>query len=315
MKLAGSAMKCRSARYGQDSGKLLSICLCVILLLLAVGRSRSEASFTTTSASALPVTVVPVDVVPAAVVPIAGEQSTAGASDNESTAVSDSTQADSGTVDSPDAGGETADAFYTDVRPRPEWVKRGSYFDAESQSEILVVASRPRLRQREAEEELQEQLVQVVRQKVDELFVAGAGKAIGIDLAWVRENVVQPHPECDHHGVYHHLLNWRVPEDNREMLESDVRDAFQCFSQVKLDSDFRRWAERRWEDRLVLSRTLQTGLIALATLAFLTIAFGYLTAEQKTRGFYSRRLQSAGLACLAIAVVVLWWLATRFAWL
>ncbi len=219
-------------------------------------------------------------------------------------------------IDRPTTSDHPARApFYEDVGQRPQWVQQGNYLDPENQTEYLLVASQPRLKQREAEEELEECLVATVRDHVDHMFTPGTGQSIGIDLAYIREHLLQHHPQCDAQGVYNQLLRWRVPEANQGMLNSETRQAFQCFSQVRLDPEFQRWAEHQWENRLVISRTQQIGLLGLLTLSVLTVVFGYFTAEQKTRGFYSRRLQTVSLACLAAMLLAFWWLASQFAWL
>ena len=211
--------------------------------------------------------------------------------------------------------GESDRSMYELVGTLPDWVTQGNHIDPDSGASLVIVKSQPRLKQREAEEELEELLVRVVQERVDDLFAPGAGKAIGIDMPFIQEHLIQKNEECHADGVYHQLLRWNVPESNREMLGSSQRDAYQCFAQLRIDREFENRAEKMWEEQLVVSRTMQTGLIALSMLLVLGLVFGYLSADHKTRGFYSRRLQTIGLAFLLMGGAVVWWLATRFAWL
>ena len=218
------------------------------------------------------------------------------------------------TGDPSPAAGEK-ESLYTVVGEQPEWVTHAQYIDTETQSEYLVIHSQPRLKQREAEDELEELLVEAVRERVDEMFAEGAGKAIGIDLTYVRENMIQQNEECHDDGIYQQLLSWKVPESNRGMLGSEVRDAYQCFAQIRFDPEFETWASAQWENQLVISRTFQTGLIALSVLLVLGLAFGYFSADHITRGFYSRRLQTMGLGLLLITAAGIWWLSVQISWI
>ena len=97
--------------------------------------------------------------------------------------------------------------------------------------------------------------------------------------------------------------------------DDEYGDAYQCFAQLKFDREFESWAREQWSEKLVASRTLQVALISLGTLMGLGLLFGYCKADHKTRGFYSGRLQTIGIAMLVAVGGLIWWLATQFAWL
>lgn len=208
-----------------------------------------------------------------------------------------------------------SDPMYRDLKPRPTWVVKGNFEDAANQTKYLLVASEPRLKQREAEEELEERLVEIVSRHVEDTVAAGAGDAIDLNLDYIRENLLEHHPECEPDGIYHHVLMWRVADSNQGMLDADEREAYQCYAQVRVDSLFEDWAEKQWESRVVTSRTMQTGLIGFGLLFSMILAFAYLAAEHKTRGFYSRRLQTVSFLCIVVAVVLFWYSASYFEWL
>jgi len=197
----------------------------------------------------------------------------------------------------------------------PAWVQKGNYLDGDSQTEYVLVQSDAMLKQRESEEMLEERLVVTVRDKVDAMFGAGAGQAIGIDLAYVRKHLIEMHPECKSNGVFVQTFRWKVPEDLRDTVLSEERESFKCYAHLRFDKDFESWVHDKWQNRLVVSRTRQIGLIAFAILSCLGLLFTYFTAEHKTRGFYSRRLQTAGAGFILILCVLFWWLAGQITWL
>lgn len=227
---------------------------------------------------------------------------------------SDSTETVSTSSDS-NVNDEVSSPFYTDVGERPDWVTKGSYISGDPIEEFIVVMSEKRLRELDAEEELESRLIEAVHERIDEWFAPGAGKAIGVDLDYIRENLIQHHPKCDANGAYHQLVHWSVPQDSQDMVGAEKGEAFQYCAQVKLDDEFKAWAGKQWENRVVTSRTMQTGLVAASTILALGLAFGYFTVNHKTRGFYSGRLQTIGLAGLLIIGVAAWWLANQFVWL
>ena len=218
------------------------------------------------------------------------------------------------TPDNVDAAGKFK-SFSTPVMEPPAWVTKGSHYDEVQQAEFKLVNSHELLQQLEAEHELEERLVEAVREKLDDMFGEDACEAIGIDIDYVRENLLEPCVECDSQGIYTQLRSWPVSEENLNKLDSAVRDAFQCYALLRFDEDFELWASEKWQNCLVVSRTMQTGLMLMSTLLGLGLLFLYCTAEHKTRGFYSRRLQTAGVGLLLLVAAIVWWLSTRFTWL
>ena len=210
---------------------------------------------------------------------------------------------------------ESLNRMYRDVQPRPTWVIKGDFEDTANHTKYLLVASEPRLKQREAEEELEERILEMVSRHVEDTVAAGAGDAIDVDLDYIRENLLEYHRECETDGIYHHVLMWQVTDSNRGMLDADEREAYQCYAQLKVDSLFEDWAEKRWESQVVKSRTMQIGLIGVGVLFTMVLAFAYLAAEHKTRGFYSRRLQTVSFLCIVVAILSFWYLSSHFAWL
>ena len=206
--------------------------------------------------------------------------------------------------------------FYEDVALKPDWVLKGDHANEATGEQWMVVSSEPLLKQREAIEDLEMQLVKTVKQWIDDRCSPGAGDTIDIDLKLIQNRLLQIQPDCDHKGMHPHLLRWKIPTDNQEMLGDDeYGDAYQCFAQLKFDREFESWAREQWSEKLVASRTLQVALISLGTLMGLGLLFGYCKADHKTRGFYSGRLQTIGIAILVAVGGLIWWLATQFAWL
>ena len=56
-------------------------------------------------------------------------------------------------------------------------------------------------------------------------------------------------------------------------------------------------------------------ILGFSVLFTLIVGFAYLTAEHKTRGFYSKRLQTVGLIVLFTGLAAMLYFASQFTWL
>ena len=207
-----------------------------------------------------------------------------------------------------------ADTMYEDAVPLPNWVKRGDYEDEAQGAQYFLVASKKRLKQREAEGELEELLIAKIQNQINEKFGGEASRVLELPLTEIRKWVPR-NEQCDDDGIYHHILIWQVPETLQSKLNSENREAYQCFSQLKLDADFHRWAQSQWDKQIIKSRILQMAILGFSALFTLIVGFAYLTAEHKTRGFYSKRLQTVGLIVLFTGLAAMLYFASQFTWL
>ena len=208
----------------------------------------------------------------------------------------------------------TVDTMYQDAVPLPNWVKRGDYEDKEQDAQYLLVSSKKRLKLVEAEEELKELLIAKIRNQINEKLGGEASRVLELPVDEIKK-WVPINEQCDKDGIYHHILIWQVPETLKSKLNSDNREAYQCFSQLKLDADFHRWVQSQWDKQVIKSRILQMAILGFSALFTLIVGFAYLTAEHKTRGFYSKRLQTVGLIVLFTGLGGVIYFASQFEWL
>ncbi len=207
--------------------------------------------------------------------------------------------------------------LYSDAELLPDWALIPNRVEADGRTEFVVVHSNALLQQREAREELEERMLDTVRRKVDEMFSPGAAAAIGIDLGYLRQNLLVPGNE------FCQVLYWDASTvmdagDIATVSDTDraePRTAYRCFARLKLDSDFQQWATVTWHERQVRSRQMQIGLIFLSGVLMLVLAFGYFKANEKTRGIYSGRLQSMALIGLLAIIAAAVLLSKMFPWL
>jgi hypothetical protein len=80
---------------------------------------------------------------------------------------------------------------------------------------------------------------------------------------------------------------------------------YQSHALLQFDESFRRQVEQDWKEAVTLSRLVKTGLSGGAIFILLAVVFGYLKADNATRGFYTRRLRfGAATMILAVAAAV-----------
>ena len=161
---------------------------------------------------------------------------------------------------------------------------------------------------------MKENLIAEIQNQLDEKYGEGVGQALDVTRSNLQTWLI-PHAQCDSDRIYHYVLNWQVPDSQKSLLESENREAFQCFSQLKLDAEFHSWADTQWKKQIMTSRIFQLAIVGFSVLFTLVLAFAYLTAEHRTRGFYSKRLQTVGLIVLFIGLGAVIYFASRFEWL
>ncbi|MGI9516874.1 MAG: hypothetical protein ACR2NP_07520 [Pirellulaceae bacterium] len=205
--------------------------------------------------------------------------------------------------------------LYVRAESLPDWALTGTRVELDSQTEYIVVVSDPLLQQRESQADLEERLVATVNRKVDEMFSPGAADAIGIDLDYIRNNLLVPgHEYCQE--LYWSPTTGVEPAGIEDAQgENDLRTAYRCVAQLKLDPEFHKWATVTWREQQVRSRQMQIGLVFLAGVLMLLLAFGYFKANEKTQGFYSGRLQTIALVGLLAIIGAAIAMSKMFPWL
>ena len=88
---------------------------------------------------------------------------------------------------------------------------------------------------------------------------------------------------------------------------------YRGYAQLKLDTAFYNDAQTRWRQEQTRLRLITVAFVSLTVLALLTTTYGYLRLNQATRGFYSTRLLTIGIAAIMLLAAATIWLLQIFA--
>jgi hypothetical protein len=212
--------------------------------------------------------------------------------------------------------GETDSDAATRYRPaekEPEWVS-----ETETRpSTRRLVTSDFRHREREAEEELWDSLIETVRRELDERVASGAGDIIPLDRKALRKQFVP----ADRWHV--HLYYTAVP--GGELAEGfgvvDARDGkrylewYRCFAEIEVGDEFLSWGREEYEVQLVNSRVRQSLLVVFGVLALFAGTFGLLRLNHQTRGLYRGKLIVLATVLLIVLAVVAFAICDSMVWL
>lgn len=212
--------------------------------------------------------------------------------------------------------GETDSDAATRYRPaekEPEWV---SETDVRPSTRRLVTSDF-RHREREAEGELWDKLLETARRELDERVASGAGDIIPLDRKAIRKQFV---PSDRWHT---HLYYTAVP--GGDLAEGfgvvDARDGkrylewYRCFAEIEVGEEFLSWGHEQYEVELVNSRVRQSLLVVFGVLAVFAGTFGLLRLNHQTRGLYRGKLIVLATALLIVLAVVAFVIADSIVWL
>ena len=182
----------------------------------------------------------------------------------------------------------------------PDWFDTSSNF-TDANRMLFVKTKDSSSTITDAKEELAEACRDAIDKSLRSWLEIAQPQILQFDDSYILENL-----------VYENRIEFRQdPECKREAEEigGDV-DFFVGYTQLRLDDEFRSVVGKQLAELQTRRRLVKGGLVGGFVLTLLTVMFGYLKMETATRGFYSRRLQTASIA-IAIALLTALYFASQ----
>ena len=182
----------------------------------------------------------------------------------------------------------------------PEWVQQGSF--EQDGSEYILVETEGCVTALDANRELDIAISTAISEALDRRLGKGAGQRVQLEPDYIAAKLIP-----DTHSVVRPYRN-EFTDEIAQRLGKEYGEFFRGYAQLKLDPAFYTFARQRWRSEQTRLRLMALALISLTVLALLTTTYGYLRINQATRGFYSVRLLTFGLAAILLltaAVLVL----------
>ncbi|MCH2181211.1 MAG: hypothetical protein MK108_04325 [Mariniblastus sp.] len=197
------------------------------------------------------------------------------------------------------ACGIQAGSDETDETPLPAWIQQGSFF--QDGSDYVLVKTEGCATALDANRELNAEILVVVSETLDRKLGEGAGQQVNLGSEYIEtylipdgRSIVRPYRD-------------EFTDEIAQRLGKDYGEFFRGYAQLELDQAFYDFARQQWRTEQTRLRLMAIALIGLVVLALLTTTYGYLRVNQATRGFYSIRLLTIGLAViLLLAAAILW---------
>lgn len=182
----------------------------------------------------------------------------------------------------------------------PDWLQKRTIQD-ENGIYLYVQTNDPCSNPLEAEQALDQDCVDIIREVIDGWYQAGVGEKVDIDDSYIKQHLVFDDRM---------LVKQYKDEHTEELCRTFGKDYeyFRGYAQLQLTNDFREHVSERWKTEQTRTRLVQSGIIGASVLGLLLILFGYFHLEQATRGFYSVRLQMVGLIVILTLVAIAVWL-------
>ena len=185
----------------------------------------------------------------------------------------------------------------------PTWVTDGSWSTDDAHYVLVTTDDESRwARHYQAFEAIDDAIRDRVAAEVDELLGPGTSDAIHVDQMTQLEKLV--------HANRRIARKYTVTFDDEHAARygTDHDEFFQGFAQLKFDQKFRDRVQELWTETQLRVRLIHAATILLTVFALLALAYVCLLANQRTRGFYARRLTMVALiagSCLLITGVVI----------
>lgn len=185
----------------------------------------------------------------------------------------------------------------------PAWVHQGSFH--EDGCDYILIETEGCHTPLDANNELNEEITAAISDALDRRFGDRVGQQITFSSKYVKTNllmedrsIVRPYQD-------------EFTEEFADRLGKKYGEFYRGYAQLKLDTSFYHEAQIRWRQEQTRLRLISVALVSLTVLALLTTTYGYLRLNQATRGFYSNRLLTIGIAAIMLlAAVTLWVLQT-----
>ncbi len=185
----------------------------------------------------------------------------------------------------------------------PAWVQQGSFH--EDDCDYILIETEGCHTPLDANSQLNEEITTAISNALDRRFGDRVGQQITFSSEYIKTNllmedrsIVRPYRD-------------EFTEEFADRLGKKYGEFYRGYAQLKLDPAFYHDAQIRWRQEQTRLRLITVALVSLTVLALLTTTYGYLRLNQATRGFYSNRLLTIGIAAIMLlAAVTLWVLQT-----
>ena len=190
------------------------------------------------------------------------------------------------------ACGFQAAASMNDETPLPEWVQQGSF--EQDGSDYILVETEGCVTALDANRELDIAISKAISTALDQKLGEGAGQRVKLGPEYIAGKLIP-----DKRSVVRPYRN-EFTDEIAQRLGKEYGEFFRGYAQLKLDPAFYTFARQQWRSEQTRLRLMAIALISLIVLALLTTTYGYLRVNQATRGFYSVRLLTFGLAAILL---------------
>jgi hypothetical protein len=186
----------------------------------------------------------------------------------------------------------------------PAWVQQGSFH--EDDCDYILIETEGCHTPLDANSELNEEITTAISNALDRRFGDRVGQQITFSSEYIKTNllmedrsIVRPYQD-------------EFTKEFADRLGKKYGEFYRGYAQLKLDTAFYHDAQIRWRQEQTRLRLITVALVSLTVLALLTTTYGYLRLNQATRGFYSNRLLTIGIAAIMLLAAVTLWLLQTF---
>lgn len=201
--------------------------------------------------------------------------------------------------------GWQSDSPSMDETSLPAWVHQGSFH--EEDCDYILIKTEGCATPLDANSELNEEIATAISDALDRRFGDQVGQQITLSSEYIKTNVlmegrsiVRPYQD-------------EFTEEIADRLGKKYGEFYRGYAQLKLDTAFYNDAQTRWRQEQTRLRLITVAFVSLTVLALLTTTYGYLRLNQATRGFYSTRLLTIGIAAIMLLAAATIWLLQIFA--
>jgi len=188
----------------------------------------------------------------------------------------------------------------TEEATLPPWVQQGSY--NQDRSDYILVKTEGCATALDANRELNTEIAMAVSEALDRKLGEGAGQQVNLDPEYIAAHLIP-----DGRSMVRPYRD-EFTDEIAQRLGQDYGDFFRGYAQLELDQEFYDFARQQWQTEQTRLRLMAIALVSLVVLALLTTTYGYLRVNQATRGFYSMRLLTIGMAAILLLVAGILWL-------
>ena len=182
----------------------------------------------------------------------------------------------------------------------PDWVHQDSFH--EDDCDYILIKIEGCHTPLDANNELNEEIATAISNALDQRFGDRVGQQITFSSEYIKTNllmedrsIVRPYQD-------------EFTEEFAERWGKKYGEFYRGYAQLKLDTAFYNDAQTRWRQEQTRLRLITVAFVSLTVLALLTTTYGYLRLNQATRGFYSNRLLTIGIAAIMLLAAVTIWL-------